>query len=89
MCHNQRQGTESQERARLCEGLLFSALGVENFAIVISTMVGDERVPSFSEKFMAKAGKDPLVPIGAAATVGFLVSGACCDRYLPLSVLSV
>ncbi|CAM9423441.1 unnamed protein product [Laminaria digitata] len=38
-------------------------------------MVGDERAPSFIDKFMLKARQDPLVPIGALATVGFLVSG--------------
>lgn len=38
-------------------------------------MVGDERAPSFIDKFMVKARKDPLVPVGALATVGFLVSG--------------
>lgn len=38
-------------------------------------MVGDKRAPSFYEKFMVKAKKDPLVPVGALATVGFLVSG--------------
>lgn len=35
----------------------------------------DERAPSFFEKFAVKAKKEPLVPIGAIATVGFLVSG--------------
>ncbi|CAN0426259.1 unnamed protein product, partial [Ascophyllum nodosum] len=38
-------------------------------------MIGDERVPPFADKFMTKAKKDPLVPIGALATLGFLVSG--------------
>ena len=38
-------------------------------------MVGDERAPSFIDKFMIKSRQDPLVPIGALATVGFLVSG--------------
>ncbi|CAM9093101.1 unnamed protein product [Pylaiella littoralis] len=38
-------------------------------------VVMDERAPSFFEKFAVKAKKEPLVPIGAIATVGFLVSG--------------
>lgn len=38
-------------------------------------VVMDERAPSFFEKFAVKAKKEPLVPIGALATVGFLVSG--------------
>lgn len=38
-------------------------------------MAGDERSPKFMDKFWAKASKDPFVPIGALATVGFLVSG--------------
>ncbi|CAB1096170.1 unnamed protein product [Ectocarpus sp. CCAP 1310/34] len=35
----------------------------------------DERAPSFFEKLAVKGKKEPLVPIGALATVGFLVSG--------------
>ncbi|CAM9185925.1 unnamed protein product [Hapterophycus canaliculatus] len=38
-------------------------------------VVMDKRAPSFFEKFAVKAKKEPLVPIGAIATVGFLVSG--------------
>lgn len=30
---------------------------------------------TFYERFMVKAKKDPLVPVGALATIGFLVSG--------------
>eukprot|EP00903_Cladosiphon_okamuranus_P018095 g16653.t1 len=35
----------------------------------------DERAPSFFQKLAVKAKKEPLVPIGALATLGFLVSG--------------
>lgn len=41
----------------------------------LTMVVMDERAPSFLEKFAVKAKKEPLVPIGALATVGFLVSG--------------
>lgn len=47
-------------------------------------VVMDERAPSFFEKFAVKAKQEPLVPIGAIATVGFLVSGMTCAVSDPL-----
>lgn len=39
-------------------------------------MAGRAPVPlSAWDRFLVKAKEDPLVPIGAAATVGFLLSG--------------
>lgn len=48
------------------------ALGGTDYSIMVTM---DERAPSFFEKLAVKGKKEPLVPIGALATVGFLVSG--------------
>lgn len=65
-----RTGNQVQEREATPTNLPVT-LSLANLVMVVM----DERAPSFFEKFAVKAKQDPLVPIGAMATVGFLVSG--------------